>query len=45
MHMALRASKDESFIVDGENVVPEVHKILSRIKEFSTRVRGILIIS
>ena len=28
LHVALRAPKDQSIIVDGENVVPEVHTVL-----------------
>ena len=30
LHVALRAPKDESIIVDGKNVVPEVHAVLDR---------------
>lgn len=39
MHMALRARKDQSFKVDGANVVPDVHKVLSRISTFTDSVR------
>lgn len=40
MHPALRAPKDVSIIVDGENVVPHVHKVLEKITDFSNRVRN-----
>src|SRR5580692_2268143 len=28
LHVALRATKDQSIVVDGQNVVPEVHAVL-----------------
>ena len=40
LHVALRAPKDESIIVDGKNVVPEVHAVLDRMADFSNRVRS-----
>jgi glucose-6-phosphate isomerase len=40
LHVALRAPKDESIVVDGKNVVPEVHTVLDRMSDFSNRVRG-----
>jgi glucose-6-phosphate isomerase len=40
LHVALRAPKDESIIVDGKNVVPEVHAVLDRMSAFSERVRS-----
>jgi len=40
LHMALRAPRDVSIIVDGENVVPKVHEVLDRMAEFSNRVRS-----
>lgn len=40
MHIALRAPKDEKIIVDGEDVVPGVHKVIDQINEFATRVRS-----
>jgi glucose-6-phosphate isomerase len=40
LHVALRASKDASILVDGRNVVPEVHIVLDRMADFSNRVRG-----
>ena len=30
LHVALRAPKDETITVDGENVVPDVHKVLEK---------------
>ena len=39
LHVALRAPKDESILVDGKNVVPEVHAVLDRIADFSNRLR------
>jgi glucose-6-phosphate isomerase len=40
LHSALRAPKDASIIVDGQNVVPEVHEVLDRMADFSNRVRS-----
>jgi glucose-6-phosphate isomerase len=40
LHVALRAPKGASIIVDGENVVPRVHAVLDRMAEFATRVRS-----
>ncbi len=40
LHVALRAPKDESIVVDGKNVVPEVHAVLDRMADFSNRVRS-----
>jgi glucose-6-phosphate isomerase len=39
LHVALRAPRQESIVVDGENVVPAVHQVLDRLEEFSERVR------
>ena len=39
LHVALRAPRGTSILVDGKNVVPEVHEVLDRMTEFSTRVR------
>jgi glucose-6-phosphate isomerase len=39
LHVALRAPKDASIIVDGKNVVPEVHAVLTKMADFSNRVR------
>jgi glucose-6-phosphate isomerase len=40
LHVALRAPKGASILVDGKNVVPEVHAVLDRMADFSKRVRG-----
>src|SRR5579872_808689 len=40
LHIALRAPKDETIMVDGENVVPQVHKVLDKMANFSNRVRS-----
>ena len=40
LHTALRAPKDESIKVDGEDVVPEVHKVLDKMAGFADRVRS-----
>ena len=40
LHVALRAPKGSSIIVDGKNVVPEVHAVLNNMADFANRVRG-----
>src|SRR2546428_758484 len=40
LHVALRASRGTSIIVDGKNVVPEVHAVLDAMADFSNRVRS-----
>ena len=40
LHVALRAPGTESILVDGEDVVPEVHKVLERMAAFSNRLRS-----
>ena len=40
LHVALRATRDQSILVDGEDVVPKVHEVLDRMSEFSERVRN-----
>src|SRR6188508_2434337 len=40
LHVALRAPRDASIMVDGENVVPKVHAVLDRMTEFSNRIRS-----
>ena len=39
LHVALRAPKDASIIVDGKNVVPDVHAVLAKMADFSHRIR------
>jgi glucose-6-phosphate isomerase len=40
LHVALRAPKGTSILVDGKNVVPEVHAVLDKMEAFSKRVRS-----
>ncbi len=40
LHMALRAPKGRSIVVDGEDVVPQVHAVLDRMADFATQVRS-----
>jgi glucose-6-phosphate isomerase len=40
LHVALRAPRGESIVVDGQDVVPQVHAVLDRMADFSNRVRG-----
>jgi glucose-6-phosphate isomerase len=40
LHVALRAPKGTSIVVDGKNVVPEVHEVLDRMSAFSDRIRS-----
>ena len=40
LHVALRAPRDQQILVDGEDVVPEVHGVLDRMSSFAGRVRS-----
>src|ERR1700748_2397799 len=40
LHVALRAPRGASIVVDGENVVPEVHAVLDKMAGFADRVRS-----
>jgi len=40
LHTALRAPRNASVVVDGKNVVPEVHAVLDKMADFSNRVRN-----
>src|SRR6266702_2065748 len=40
LHVALRAPRDQSIIVGGVNVVPEVHAVLDKMADFSNRIRS-----
>jgi glucose-6-phosphate isomerase len=40
LHVALRAPKGTSIVVNGENVVPQVHAVLDRMAAFCDRVRS-----
>jgi glucose-6-phosphate isomerase len=39
LHIALRSEQDERIMVDGVNVVTDVHRVLTRMSVFSNRVR------
>jgi glucose-6-phosphate isomerase len=40
LHTALRLPRDATLVVDGQDVVAEVHGVLDRMADFSRRVRG-----
>jgi glucose-6-phosphate isomerase len=40
LHVALRAPRGATILHDGRNVVPEVHAVLERMTDFSSRVRS-----
>jgi len=40
LHVALRAPRGTSIVVDGTDVVPEVHAVLGAMADFSNRVRS-----
>jgi glucose-6-phosphate isomerase len=40
LHMALRMPRDSSLVVDGKDVVREVHAVLDQMRSFSQRVRS-----
>jgi glucose-6-phosphate isomerase len=40
LHVALRAPRDASILVDGVDVVPQVHAVLDRMSDFAGRVRS-----
>jgi glucose-6-phosphate isomerase len=40
LHVALRAPKGARILVDGKNVVPDVHAVLDKMERFSKRVRS-----
>ena len=40
LHVALRAPRGTSIVVDGENVVPQVHAVLDKMADFCQRVRS-----
>ncbi|HVV98891.1 MAG TPA: glucose-6-phosphate isomerase [Planctomycetaceae bacterium] len=39
LHVALRAPRGASIVVDGQNVVPEVHAVLDRMAKFADSIR------
>ena len=40
LHTALRAPEGSSLIVDGTDVIPEVHKVLAKVYAFADKVRS-----
>ena len=40
LHLALRAPKGEEIIVDGVNVVDQVHEVLDRMGDFTDKIRS-----
>src|SRR5512133_35652 len=40
LHVALRAPRGASILVDGQNVVPQVHAVLDEMTKFADRVRS-----
>src|SRR5437660_2743496 len=40
LHIALRAPRDAHILVDGHDVVPDVHAVLDRMETFAERVRS-----
>jgi glucose-6-phosphate isomerase len=40
LHVALRAPKNATILVDGKNVVPAVHDLLDKMATFSDRIRS-----
>ncbi len=40
LHVALRSARTDTYLSDGQNVVPEVHDVLDRMAAFSSRVRS-----
>ncbi len=40
LHVALRAPRGASIVVDGKNVVPDVHAVLDKMADFANRIRS-----
>jgi len=40
LHTALRADRSEKIMVEGKNVVEDVHRVLDKVREFSDAVRS-----
>jgi glucose-6-phosphate isomerase len=40
LHVALRAPRGKSIIVDGQDVVPQVHAVLDKMAAFASRIRS-----
>jgi glucose-6-phosphate isomerase len=40
LHVALRAPREASILVDGKNILPEVHAVLDKMADFAQRIRS-----
>ncbi|MEY4531028.1 MAG: glucose-6-phosphate isomerase [Deinococcota bacterium] len=40
LHTALRAARDSEVLVDGENVIPEIHAVLDSMAAFAEQIRA-----
>lgn len=40
LHVALRTPRDKSIVVDGVDVVPQVHAVLDKMEDFTNRIRS-----
>ena len=40
LHVALRAPRGTTIVVDGENIVPQVHSVLDKMADFADRIRN-----
>src|SRR5579875_1712377 len=40
LHVVLRAPRDATIVVDGRNVVPDVHAVLNKMAAFANRIRN-----
>nr|AET50538.1 hypothetical protein [Eimeria tenella] len=40
LHVALRAPKENKILLEGNNIIEEVHSVLRRIKDFSNKIRS-----
>lgn len=40
LHIALRAPKEERIVVDGVDIVPQVHTMLDKMASFARKIRG-----
>jgi len=40
LHVALRSPREASILLDGKNIVPQVHVVLDKMAHFSTRIRN-----
>jgi glucose-6-phosphate isomerase len=40
LHVALRAPRGATIVVDGQNVVPEVHAVIDKMADFCDRIRS-----